>query len=31
MSNKWEQLEFDFDYAEDQYRKLVKHDPTHNA
>jgi len=26
MSEKWEQLEFDFDYSEDKYRKLVKHD-----
>ena len=31
MENEWEQLEFDFDYAEDQYRKLVKHDPTNDS
>ena len=31
MTNEWEQLEFDFDYAEDQYRKLVKHDPTNDS
>ena len=31
MNEKWEQLEFDFDYSEDKYRKLVKHDPTNNA
>lgn len=31
MTSEWEQLEFDFDYAEDQYRKLVKHDPTNDS
>ena len=31
MTNEWEQLEFDFDYAEEQYRKLVKHDPTDDS
>lgn len=31
MSEKWEQLEFDFDYSEDKYRKMVKHDPTNDA
>ena len=31
MTNEWEQLEFDFDYAEEQYRKLVKHDPTNDS
>ena len=31
MDDKWEQLEFDFDYAEDQYRKLVKHDSTNDS
>ena len=30
-SEKWEQLEFQFDYAEEQYRKMVKHDPTNDS
>lgn len=30
-SEKWEQLEFDFDYSEDKYRKLVKHDQTNDS
>jgi len=31
MTNEWEQLEFDFDYSEDKYRKLVNHDQTNDS
>ena len=31
MTSEWEQLEFDFDYSEDKYRKMVKHDPTNDS
>jgi hypothetical protein len=30
MTSEWEQLAL-FDYSEEQYRKLVKHDPTNDS